>query len=324
MSNPLVSFLVPMYNAASGIAATLQSILGQTYEHFEVIIVDDGSTDGSPEIAAKILRQAKITSKKNGGIVSALNLGLRSCQGKYVARLDCYDQALPERLDEQVAILERDEEIGLVGGQIILFDERGDIGVSRYPTDPEEIKHELLRGHSAIVHSAATMRRDLLIKVGGYDLFYEGMEDFDLFAKFSLVGKLGNAEKVVSKVQSIPSGLTFNGAYLAPLFELALYEREERKKNGLDWRADSLRKERLEKVHELKKSLRTPGGSVLLSANFYAMRGGLMLRSGERLAAMRDYWRSLSFTWANWRSLIGLALCFLMPLSVYKWGLRSI
>src|SRR3990172_94357 len=174
--NPLVSILIPMFNGGSGIASTLGSILNQSYTNYEVIIVNDGSTDNGPDIARDVMPKARIISKENGGIANALNIGLLSCQGIFLARLDCFDQTLPGRLESQVAFLETHPQIGLVGGQVLLFDEAGDIGVSRYPTDSITIERQLLRGHSDIVHPACLIRMDLLKSIGAYDPFYEGVE----------------------------------------------------------------------------------------------------------------------------------------------------
>lgn len=307
-----------MYNAGQGIVSTLQSIRVQTFDDYEVIVVDDGSSDDSIERAHNTMPAARVIRQSHAGLTEALNNGLAKCRGKYIARIDCFDMALPQRFALQVDVLENYPEVGLLGGHVLLYDESGDIGVSRYPTDSEEIERELIRGHSAVLHSTVMMRKNLLLRLGGYDTFYDGIEDFELLAKFSLVSKLSNVDAVITRILSTPSGLTYGGAHLQSLFDLALYERRQRLINGLTWKAEDLRSQYASRVRAKQSH---PIDTRPLKSRYFAMRGGLLLRSGERRAAISDYLRSLQNQWTRVRSWIGLAAALLIPYYFYRQAL---
>jgi glycosyltransferase involved in cell wall biosynthesis len=319
-TTPLVSVLIPMYNGADGVAATLESIQQQSYSHWEVILVDDGSTDGSAQLAAASMPSAHIISQPKGGIVQALNLGLKNGSGEFIARLDCNDECAPDRFERQLQALKDNPSWGVVGGHVMLFDESGDIGVSRYSTDPTEINLELHRGHSAIAHPAMMARRSLIEQIGPYDASYEGVEDFELLTRASLVAELGNVDAVVIRMQSVSKGLTYSGVHLKPLIELALIERRLRKDKGLSWKSEVLRA----KYADLVKTGQAQLDPHRMKSRFFAMRAGLLLRSGERKAANRDYLRSLEARPTNLRSLLGLTLSVLVPMPIYQWMLRII
>jgi glycosyltransferase involved in cell wall biosynthesis len=317
---PLVSVLIPMYNAGRGITSTLQSIRLQTFDDYEVIIVDDGSNDDSHERAGKTMAEAQVIRQDHAGLTVALNTGLGQCRGKYIARIDCFDLALPDRFAMQVDVLENCPEVGLLGGHVMLYDEKGDIGVSRYPTDSAEIERELIRGHSAVLHSTIMMRKSLLLRLGGYDIFYDGIEDFELLAKFSLMSKLANVDAVIMRILSAPTGLTYGGAHLQSLFDLALYERQQRLVNGPTWKAENMRSQY---ASGLRTNQSNPIKKRTLKSRYFAMRGGLLMRSGSRKAAIRDYLQSLQNEWTRLRSWIGLATALLFPHHFYSWALQS-
>lgn len=120
MDNPLVSVIIPMYNAEKTIETSINSIFNQTYKDYEIIIINDGSKDKSKEIVEKIINNNKdkkilLINKENGGVSSARNFGIKNANGEYIAFLDSDDEWLPEKLEKQADILIKNKEIDFIG-----------------------------------------------------------------------------------------------------------------------------------------------------------------------------------------------------------------
>src|SRR5258708_21755590 len=126
---PRVSVLMPVFNREELVGEAIESILGQDFGDFELVIVDDGSTDGTPEVlrtwAARDARIVVVTSPRNIGIAEAPNLGMRHARAEYVARLDRDDLMMPGRLAAQTAVLESQPEVALVSSLYELMDRDG-------------------------------------------------------------------------------------------------------------------------------------------------------------------------------------------------------
>lgn len=187
-ATPRVSVLFPAYNAERYLREALGSILAQTFNDLECIVVDDGSADRTPEILQAFAQRddrLRIISRPNTGIVGALNDGLTECRGEYVARMDADDIAYPERLTRQVAYLQKNPGCVGVGAWVKYIDPDGEaIWTWKMSGNPGEIEKGLLEGHvGGLVHPAMLMRRRAMLAVGGYrqDCIY--VEDYDLFLR---------------------------------------------------------------------------------------------------------------------------------------------
>lgn len=162
-----VSVIIPAYNSAQFIAATIRSVLEQTYPNIEIIVVDDGSTDATLEVLDGFSDQIKIFSKPNGGPASARNLAIRNSTGDFIAFLDGDDLWMPEKLAEQVSFMNAHAEIGMTYSEAIMFAEiagqqqvHGKIGY----TGETSFCHLLLGDH--IPNSTVLMRRECTDKIG--------------------------------------------------------------------------------------------------------------------------------------------------------------
>jgi len=125
MKLPLISVLLPVYNADLFLDQAIQSILNQTLKDYELIILDDGSTDNSGIILKKYENVAKVYYLQHQPLYKVLNNGLEIACGKYIARMDADDIAIPDRFYKQVSVLEANSNIGIVGGEAILIDKNG-------------------------------------------------------------------------------------------------------------------------------------------------------------------------------------------------------
>jgi glycosyltransferase involved in cell wall biosynthesis len=195
-SPPAVSVLIPVYNGGGYFAAALDSILAQTFTDFECIVLDDGSTDGSGELAQRRALadpRLRVVRRENRGLVATLNELLALARGELIARMDADDIALPDRLERQVRFMAAHPEVACLGGAYILMDEGGrPITLVRPLLDDAAIQDSSLRGHCNISHPTAMMRAELARALGGYRPEYYPAEDLDLWLRMGEHGALAN------------------------------------------------------------------------------------------------------------------------------------
>lgn len=199
---PRVSVLMPVYNAERYLGEAIESILNQTFENFEFIIVNDGSTDRSLEIIRDFEKKdsrIKLISRPNTGIVGALNDGLEAARGEYIARMDADDISLPDRLEVQVEFLDSHPDFVIVGGHACVVDPDGEVlKLYARPLHHEKIMEQLLQADGgAIVHPVAMLRKSALEKVGRYRKEFEFIEDLDLYLRLLECGKFANIDQTL-------------------------------------------------------------------------------------------------------------------------------
>ena len=200
-NQPIVSVLITSYNAMPYLVAAVEGIVNQTYTNWELIVIDDHSTDFTMEYLNS-LRNEKITAQINPkkGRGSALNYGLTLCQGKYIAINDADDYSLPKRLSTQVSFLEANPEYGLVGSHSVLKDLlTGEVVYHQRPTEWEEIKKTFTKGQP-IQHVTVLMRHDLIKKIGGYNEKIQFLFDREIFLRLGRITKLANLPDVLVEV----------------------------------------------------------------------------------------------------------------------------
>jgi glycosyltransferase involved in cell wall biosynthesis len=195
-SPPTVSVLLPVYNAADTIARAAESVLTGNDVALEVILIDDGSTDGTREIVECIARDSRVRliSHRNKGLAASLNDGIAVASAPFIARMDADDISAPGRFDRQLQFLSDHHDVVLVGGQIRRIVKGEPRSASDLPLDHRGIVNALLHGHHAICHPAVMMRKSALDAVGGY--WDNGVgEEWDLFLRLSEVGGLANLDR---------------------------------------------------------------------------------------------------------------------------------
>ncbi|MCU0523245.1 MAG: glycosyltransferase [Elainella sp. Prado103] len=207
-----VSVLLPVYNAERYLPEAIESILHQTFTDFELLILDDGSTDRSPRIlhryAAKETRM-RVRTRENRGLIATLNEMLEWSQGEFLARMDADDIATPDRLQKQVEFLQRQPAVVCVGGAFDLIDPQGRTVQSiPMPQTDEEIQRMLLIGRTIINHPCALIRRSALRQIGGYDPAMRTVEDLDMLLRLGEIGKLANLPDVILKYRFHPQSVS--------------------------------------------------------------------------------------------------------------------
>jgi glycosyltransferase involved in cell wall biosynthesis len=199
---PAVSVLMPVYNCERFVRQAVASVLGQTAPDFELIVIDDGSTDGSRRIVERLARtdpRVRLISRPNAGLTRTLTEALGLARADLIARMDADDVSARDRFAKQLAYLRAHPECVAVGGRATIIDPDG---WTIYPHVPPETHEELEAFHlqavgGGIVHPAVMMRRAALDAVGGYRPEFEPAEDYDLWLRLAEVGRLHNLTDVL-------------------------------------------------------------------------------------------------------------------------------
>jgi glycosyltransferase involved in cell wall biosynthesis len=198
---PTVSVILPVRNCADTVAEAVESILAQTYDDFELLLIDDHSTDGTAEAAPRDARLKTIPNPGNG-LVDALNAGLERARGEFIARMDGDDVSLPERFERQIEVVKADEKLGVVGCGVSLMCPSGTDapGMRRYVdwlnsvTEPGEIERQRYV-ESPIAHPSAFGRREAFA-LGYRDCGWP--EDYDLWLRMLRAGwRIGKAPQTL-------------------------------------------------------------------------------------------------------------------------------
>ncbi len=195
---PLVSVVMSVYNGGAFVGDAIESILRQTLSDFELIVVDDASTDDSSAVLAGF-RDSRLRVLKNGrnmGLARSLNRAITSALGAYIARQDADDLSLPNRLELEAEFLRRHSEVGLVGSPAIVINEAGaDTGVWGVPCADIDIKWTLLFCNP-FVHTSVMFRRTAVESAGAYseDSRCAYTEDYDLWLRLAVTSELANLQ----------------------------------------------------------------------------------------------------------------------------------
>lgn len=295
---PIVSAIVPAYNAERFLAEALDSALAQTLQDIEVIVVDDGSADSTGAIADRYAAlhpgHVRVVHQANGGLVAARNAAIEAARGRYLALLDADDAWLPHHLAASTEVLDQHEEIGLVHANIECMD-AGSGSLGRYGATRRRRHFQgdaftrilLRRGNVAC--PTAVFRRSLVEQVGPFDPVFNrlGCEDRDMWLRIAKVTGLRHLDSVHARYRIHDTNMSANLERMRKA-RLLLVER-----HTSDGPGRPLRRKAIAAVHNLE--------AVEL---FYA---------GRRLRALGAYSRALGwnpFDGATWR---GMAVCLVRP-----------
>lgn len=207
---PLVSVLMSVYNAEKYLNEAIQSVLTQTYENFEFIIVDDGSEDNSLSIINQIKdeRIRLIVNEKNKGLIYSLNKGLEAAVGKYIIRMDADDISDPERFDTQIRYMEKHPEIGISGTAYQSFGE-GFVSQTRVlESDPLQNQANLMF-FPVLAHPSVIMRKSVLDENNlRYREEFKNAEDYGLWVEASNFTKISNVKKKLLNYRILDKSIT--------------------------------------------------------------------------------------------------------------------
>ena len=200
---------MPAYNSARYLRESVTSLLNQTFEDFELIIIDDGSTDDTLALLRELTKsdcRVRIVTQANRGIANSCNAALSLARGEFVARMDADDVSLPERFEKHVAYMREHPDCAVVGSRVMLIDPFGSpLHSPHHDVDHDKILAGLMAGVGwSIVQPAAMMRRSTMLAVGGYRTGIDASEDLDLFLRMGEHGKLANLPEVLLNYRQHP------------------------------------------------------------------------------------------------------------------------
>lgn len=195
-NSPLVTVLLPTYNCEDYVRESIQSILNQTFGDFELIVIDDASTDRTIQVieAFNDARIRLIRKPKNSGYTDSLNYGLGIARGCFIARMDADDISLPTRFEKQVAFLTSHKEVVLCG---CWYQEIPNNHIAELPSEHEDIKVAMLV-NNAICHPTVMFRKEFFVNNNlCYNKDFETSEDYELWTRLIAIGKVGNLSEVL-------------------------------------------------------------------------------------------------------------------------------
>jgi glycosyltransferase involved in cell wall biosynthesis len=198
-NHPKVSILMPVYNVQDYVAEAIESILNQTFTNFELIVLDDFSTDNTAVIARSYLDKRIIyhLNESNLGLANNLNVGLRMAKGEYIARMDGDDISLPSRLEVQTYFLDNHPDIDLCSCALEMFGQETQVWIRE--SNPEQVKITMLF-YSPVLHATSVFRKESFLK---YNLYYNQdafpAEDYELWSRAVFYCQLVNIPDILYK-----------------------------------------------------------------------------------------------------------------------------
>ena len=208
--DPLVSVVMPVRNGEAWLARSIASILTQSYERLELIVLDDGSADRSGEIAASTGDSRVIVMREPArGLTASLNRAIAWSRGPLIARMDADDVSRPDRLARQVELLASRPDVGMVGTGCVEVAVTGEIVRTVRPPERDEAIRPLLIRANPFVHASVVMRRKALEQAGGgYDESFPVAQDYDLWLRLSAVTRLANLSDPLLVRHLVPGRVT--------------------------------------------------------------------------------------------------------------------
>ena len=211
----MISVVIPLYNKEKQIAKTLQTVLNQTYQNFEIVIVNDGSTDGSVEEVLRISdSRIRLVNQENGGVSAARNRGIDEAKGEYIAFQDSDDIWIADKLERQMKLFEFDEQLDFVYSKLrykiddthsmILPDER-----ISYDNKIGNIYNQLL-WDNLIPFSSLVVKKNRLNAVGKMDNSFSALEDYDFVLRIAKNYKAGFVDEVLVEAAISSDGISSN------------------------------------------------------------------------------------------------------------------
>lgn len=210
---PLVSVLMPAYNAERYIGVAIESILNQTYKGYEFVIIDDASTDSTwPIIQSYVEKDDRIKAYKNSYnlyIAGNRNRLIELAKGQYVVWQDADDISFPNRIKHQLAFMEKHPEVGIVGGYLEFFNEKVVSGIRKYALDDQTLRKHIFK-FSPVAQPGAMVRKQCFEELGKYDLNFPPAEDIEMSFRIGTRYQFANIQERVIRYRENQDSATFN------------------------------------------------------------------------------------------------------------------
>lgn len=277
---------MPAYNSAKFLPDSIESILSQTYQPYEIIIVDDGSTDNTKEVISRFIQRIKyIRLEQNRGAPAARNIGIQSAQGKYIAFIDADDIWMPEKLQVNVEYLETHSEVGMIYSKHINIDEEGNFfsDASKKQLPSGNIFLRLFSQENFIVTPSVVIREEIFKTIGLFDEQLFNCQDWDMWLRIAFYFPVAGINKPLLKCRRNPRSLSKNRNNVLKYQKAVIdkmYNEFKNKENGIS-----------EKAYRRRLSLQ------------YAKIGRHYLRTGDKNQAHENFRLSLGYNPFHMRAI---------------------
>lgn len=278
--HPKVTILMPACNVGKHIAEAIRSVLDQTYTDFELLIVDDGSTDDTVKVIRGLMdKRIRLLCKEKEGISAALNAGLQLAKGTYIARLDADCICMPRRLARQVIFLDGHPAYLLVGSDAEYICENGEylFNFRCAGHTNREIMGNLYRC-CPFIHTSVMYRREAILRMGGYSRYAHHFEDYLLWVQLLKTGKCCNLPEPLVKVRINPSSIAVDEKWRGRRFRRLKYAILQR---GIITR---------EEGSELKRIVQRQDNGKMKVGAYHAFCGRMLLVNNHR--AIKARWHA--------------------------------
>jgi glycosyltransferase involved in cell wall biosynthesis len=279
MTAPKITILMPAYNAGKYIGEAIRSVLSQTFSDFELLIINDGSSDSTQLVIDSFADDRIVCVKQiHGGVSKALNAGLLMARGEYIARFDADDICFPDRIQKQYEFLEAHPEYVMVGTDAEYMLENGEhLFEFACIAHTHEAIIDKLYFYCPFIHSSVMYHKEAVLTAGGYSLLAHNFEDYLLWTQLSKIGKLYNLSEVLIRIRFNPSSVTIDEKWRGKRFR-------ELKRNGI------LRGYVTENEgNELEAILRRQNMKKLKEGAYYALCAKKFLTDNYQPEKSREY-----------------------------------
>ena len=231
---PLVSVVMPAYNAEAFVGEAIESALAQTYRPLEVIVADDGSTDGTAEVVRAFGDPVRCFGQENQGPAGARNLAMRHARGEYVAFLDADDRWHPEKIRVQVETMARESDLGLLATLSISSDNLSD-PLPACDASVKRVPFEALYVRNHFMTSSVMARRCVLDEVGGFDTQFFGPEDYDMWLRLTASAASGTLQVPLAYHRDVEGGVQDNAERMRSMARRVLDKADETWPERITW-----------------------------------------------------------------------------------------
>ena len=318
-NTPQVTVFIPVYNRERYIGEAIESILAQTFSDFEILLVDDGSTDSSVDKIRSFSdpRIRLVCNEENLGIPRTRNKGIEHARGQYMAMLDSDDRSYPERLEKQVAFLESHPDHVQVGSWCRMMDAQGNVltKIKRQPASPDDIHAQFL--FRCAMSNRSIMARTAILKEYGYRNDFPRCQDYELHVRLAKQYKLGNIQECLVYGRIHPQQITEQTQNLGDLKKQEIISKQLHEL-GVTFSEDDLEPHLT--LSRMRKSQFAPDSSYLAWAQEWLGRLQQANRQSNRYAepafshALSDKWLQTCWTartkvgWGVWKFFFSSSL----------------
>lgn len=305
--SPKLSVVMSVFNAGGFLKEAVNSILAQTFEDFEFIIVDDGSSDDSLAVLRQVRdSRLKILTQPNRGLIASLNRGIEAASGQYIARMDADDRSEPDRFEIQVRYLDRHPQIALLGAAIATMDEMGNALAPcvRFPATHEQIWAGLGRRPWVFCHPAVMYRRAAVIDVGMYRRDFTHAEDAEFFARLMTRHRAANLPDVLLHYRIGRGGVSLTKLAHGQINARLVATIIDRWKPGEEFAPTA--EERRQADNAIVQCRQMVGPRKIESV-YQARLGRELLRGRQWRRALRHYLTALRNDYRNQKAIAGIA-----------------